>query len=435
MNYFFRVLAVTLISLSGFAAEIYNPIQGLDLHETAENIISADGVIWSQQLKDDFALLRVKVFPHNSKYNSPHSKDSTIDRLLVSSKGQCKVFQADKPTSEGGITRNQLIASGNKFPLTVAELKQAIWIECDAPIEITRPDFTGSPISYNGVLFVKPVAGTYLTAVNVLPFEEYLKGVVPSEMPAGWSIEALRAQAIAARTYAYYELGFNVAASDQNIIYEASGAQIDDTVTYQAYMGLKNAAASTNKAIEDTSGMVMTYNQKVVKAYFHADSGGFTENAENVWGVFHPYIIGKKEVYPAGSIPGESWSFITSISDVELKLRNAGMIASDEILSDFSVDESDLYPSTRPKRVYLKVNDKVVKEVSAVDFSFAMKIKSAWIRTAPVAGQKGKYQISGRGFGHGAGMNQWGAKVMVDKLKMSYQDVLKFYYTEVTIQK
>jgi len=399
------------------------------------NVINEEPSLeWTLNLKNKFRYVRVKVFPHNSLYNAPLRRDVITNKLTISSLGVCHVFKSKSTTSEHGITRNQLWKSGTSFEFNTENLTQPVWIECAQPIEIKRPDYPASPVRYAGVLFIKKVEVTtpYITAVNVLHFEQYLKGVVPSEMPASWPAEALKAQAIAARTYAYYELGMNVASQDKNLLIEKSGAQIDDTVTYQAYHGLKNNTTATDQAVDVTSGLIMTYNNKIIKAYFHADSGGHTENAENVWGIFHPYIIGKPEIYSEDAVPGSKWSYVIKLKKLEEKLIAAGILVTGEELDSLNIDINNLYPSTRPKYVELKLTNGVIKKITAVEYSFATGIKSPWIQfTASTEPQS--IVISGRGFGHGAGMNQWGARVMIEKFMKKYDEVLKFYYTDITI--
>lgn len=390
---------------------------------------------WSQDLLNVYATIRVKVFPHNAKYNAPHNKDTTINKVKLSSAGNCNMYKADVPTSEGGITKTTLLQTGKSFDLTLTNLKEAIWLECEDAIAVTRPDFAQTPTRYLGVLFAKPVDttnGKYITLVNVLKFEDYLRGVVPSEMPASWALEALKAQAIAARSYAFYELASKVSLLDSNIQEERSGAQFDDTVTYQAYKGLNNTTAATDKAIKETSGQVMIHEGKVVKAYFSADSGGHTENAENVWGKYLPYIIGKPEPYPDGSIPGTTWTYSPSFQEMQDKLVATNFLTEQQRLSNVRINKDDYYPSTRPSHVELVLQDGSVKRILAVDFSFAMRIKSPWIKISTNLTNR-TATFNGRGYGHGAGMNQWGAKVMVDKLNYNHNGILKFYYTGIDI--
>lgn len=426
------LILVLFCSVSGFADEIFNPIQIESYLESAAVLSEPE---WTAQLKEKFFKVRIKIFPHNSKYNAPQGRDTVINKLTISSPGDCTVYKSEHPTSENEMTRNIVLKTGKKFELTTDSLPAPIWIECSQAIEVKRPDFPNAPISYAGTLFVKTVKGAspYLTVVNVLPFEQYLKGVVPSEMPASWSAEALKAQAIAARTYAYYELGTEVSSLDQNIISEQSGAQIDDTVTYQAYLGLKNNTPATDNAIDQTTGQVMTYNNKVIKAYFSADSGGHTEDSANVWGDVRPYIIGKPEIYPDGSVPGTSWNYTATLANLSQKLIAANFLNADDKLESLFIDRNDLYPSTRPKFVELKLTSGITKKILAVDYAFAARIKSPWINFTAAADAKSIVTI-GKGFGHGAGMSQWGARAMVDKMKKRHDEILRFYYTNIQIQ-
>lgn len=391
---------------------------------------------WSPDLYKQYENVHVKIFPHHNKYNAPHGADTTINKVTVSSAGDCTAYKADKPTSAGGITRSEVLMTAKSFNLNVSTLKNAMWIECTAPIQVTRIDYPKKPTRYKGVIFVKPIKigdkPAYLNLINVLPFEEYLKGVIPSEMPASWAPEALRVQAIAARSYAMYELSAKVYLNDPNIVAENAGAQLDDTVTYQAYVGLNNTTAATDKAANDTLGQIMVHQGKVVKAYFSADSGGHTENAENVWGKHYPYIIGKPEIYPRGLIPGESWTYSPSFDEIQTKMSANDILGANETLVNLRIDQDDLYPSTRPIHVTLVLAGGKEKKVLAVDFAFAMRIKSPWIRITTNTRTK-VATFNGRGFGHGAGMNQWGAKILVERFNMTYLDILKFYYTGIEI--
>lgn len=417
--------------------EVFNPIQK-DLFQSffSEDSASTELVLpsWNEDFKAKFNTIRVKVFPHNSQYNAPHGRDTVTDRFTVATSGVCRVYKSDSESSNSEFKRDNQVATFTNFEFTVAKLNFPVWIECNQPFEIIRSDFPTKKVNYSGVLFIKKVnhETPYLTAVNVLPFEQYLKGVVPSEMPASWAVEALKAQAIAARTYAYYELGTHVADSDKNIQIEQSGAQIDDTVTYQAYLGLKNAAASTNKAVDETSGMVMLYDKKIIKSFFHADSGGYTENAENVWGVFHPYIIAKPEIYSADSIPGTSWSFVANIKDIETKLIGAAILKEGEELVNLTVEAGDVFPSGRPQFITLTLKNEITKKITAVNYSFIMGLKSQWLRFSAGA-TPDKVQVNGLGFGHGAGMNQWGARHMIEKMNKKFDEVLNFYYSNIEI--
>lgn len=130
---------------------------------------------------------------------------------------------------------------------------------------------------YRGIIIIQNKNGK-LTVINNVPLEDYIKGVVPSEMPSSWAFEAHKAQAIAARSYALANLGKRA----------KLGYDLKDTPEDQAYNGASAETASTNSAVDDTKGIVLTYNMKVITAYYSASAGGQT-NANN-WGTTLPYL-------------------------------------------------------------------------------------------------------------------------------------------------
>lgn len=132
---------------------------------------------------------------------------------------------------------------------------------------------------YRGEFVLKIVNGN-LVVINNLSLEDYLRGVVPSEMPSKWNIEAHKAQAIAARSYAIANLGKRA----------ARGYDLKDTPEDQAYGGATSETARTNKACLDTYGIVITYDKKVIPAYYSASAGGHTINSGDAWVKNLPYI-------------------------------------------------------------------------------------------------------------------------------------------------
>ena len=127
---------------------------------------------------------------------------------------------------------------------------------------------------YHGKLMVKNVGGK-LTVINDIDLENYLKGVVPSEMPASWEFEALKAQAIAARSFALANLGKQAKYGyDLKDNTEDGGASAETNIT--------------NKAVDETHGLVLTYDMKIISAYYSASAGGMTSSS--VWGGYAPYL-------------------------------------------------------------------------------------------------------------------------------------------------
>lgn len=146
---------------------------------------------------------------------------------------------------------------------------------------VLRPDTNGYVSTkgkwYHGKLMVKNINGK-LTVINDVDLENYLKGVVPSEMPASWEYEALKAQAIAARSFALANLGKQA----------KNGYDLKDNTEDQAYGGASAETNKTNKAVDETHGLVLTYDMKIISAYYSASAGGMT--SASVWGGYAPYL-------------------------------------------------------------------------------------------------------------------------------------------------
>ena len=132
---------------------------------------------------------------------------------------------------------------------------------------------------YRGYMIVYNRGG-FLTVINNVNIEDYIKGVVPSEMPSSWCFEAHKAQAIAARSYALANLGKRA----------SSGFDLKDTPEDQAYGGASAEAQQTNRAVTDTNGIVLIYNLKIIPAYYSASAGGQTSSSSDVWMRNLPYL-------------------------------------------------------------------------------------------------------------------------------------------------
>ncbi len=130
---------------------------------------------------------------------------------------------------------------------------------------------------YRGKFLIKLVNGK-LTVINDVSLEDYIRGVVPSEMPSSWELEALKAQAIAARSYALANLGKQA----------KYGYDLKDNTEDQAYNGAGAETDKTNRAVDETAGLVLTYDMKIISAYYSASAGGMTNT--NAWGSNLPYL-------------------------------------------------------------------------------------------------------------------------------------------------
>jgi len=326
-----------------------------------------------------------------------------------------------------------------------------------------------------------------VVVVNELPINEYLYGVVPREMSNSWPLEALKAQAIAARTY-------TVANYSKHVV---EGFNMLDTTSDQVYGGFNSEGANATAAVQQTSGKILLYDGQPISAVYHSTSGGHTEDNDNVWSSTPcAYLRGKDDPYSTKRGLA-NWTYTTSIDDVKNKLIQAG-----QQIGPISSIKLDKYHSGRVETVIVSdINgNTITKSGTAFGQMFNPGFKtdsnggSNNIRfmsrffdvkmdqvSNPVfsvlngAGQKASaagaslYGISddgdagilnpggsdfyavdasgasilnkaaagtvvfpGHGWGHGVGMSQWGAYEMADQGK-SYEDILTFYYTGVEI--
>ena len=176
---------------------------------------------------------------------------------------------------------------------------------------------------YRGSLRIRP-QGEALQAVNLVGLETYLASVVGSEMPASWPLEALRAQAVAARTYALRALR------------PSSGRAYDlkATVASQVYLGVEAETASTQAAVAGTRGLVLTYGDGLIEAVFHSSAGGTTENSGELWAQQLPYLVSVADF--DNESPVRDWRLPLGDELVRKGLPEIGSLERIEVLSTSS---------------------------------------------------------------------------------------------------
>jgi stage II sporulation protein D len=249
-----------------------------------------------------------------------------------------------------------------------------------------------------------------LQLINVLPLEEYLVGVVGAEMPRSFPEEALKAQAVAARTYA---LKKKLEAFDQPF-------HLGNGVLHQVYRGLSQRDEAVRSAIDQTRGEILTYDLEPIEAYFHASCGGRTESGLAALSRDLPYL--QSVDCPCGKLAASHWEL--SLPGGEVRTLFGGKEAGSlRVLA-----RSD---TGRVRTLSLGPG----RDVDAVDFRQRLgyqRLKSLWFELNASDGREA-VRITGRGFGHGAGMCQWGAKTYADR-GWSYRQILFHYYPGVEIQ-
>ena len=262
-----------------------------------------------------------------------------------------------------------------------------------------------------------------ILVINVLGVEKYLNSVVGSEMPHKWHIEALKAQAIASRTYALKKTN--------NGLYD-----IDSTQTNQVYNGLESSTFKTRRAVRETRSLVITYKNKLINALFHSSSGGMTENSEAVWSDPYPYLVTVKDFDQKN--PKIRWNKEVSKSELKEIFPIIGGIQQIEVLN---ITETGRIKNLKITGTF---GDKVI---TGKEFRSKLGLKSTLFRPTISEDFYDKKDlnnqsniqfhpyltISGMGAGHGVGMSQWGARYMADKGYKANQ-ILKYFYKGVNIK-
>jgi stage II sporulation protein D len=357
---------------------------------------------------------------------------------------------------------------------------------------------------FRGLIGFKIIENSKLISINYVDLENYLYGVVPNEISASWGMESLKAQAVAARTYA-------VANINPNASY---GYDMDDNQNSQVYRGFISEKEATTNAVNETRGEMIYYNDKLIQAFYHSTSGGSTENSGNVWFENLPYLVGVEDAFSdrSGS-PYNQWQKSYQKNEIIKKLKDDGHNVSELYSIEITkVSENNrviecIFSTDIGELVYKKENARLLLGLMSSwftiengsvfyftnEYTFDNKDDSEETKTVPSRGGimdsitdknttseediktesnlgsggiTGKYLITnsgtnkanldkvavisakgvsvletsssdynfqGRGWGHGIGMSQYGAKQMAAE-GFTYNEILEHYYTGVTIK-
>lgn len=224
--------------------------------------------------------------------------------VYVQNSSRSEVESASKKSAERISSFNGIcLSEGGENLLMVSN-------DVDYGFSGTDDTFTINGKQYRGCLRFA-VNGTVMTAVNVVDLEEYLYGVIPAEMPASYGEEALKAQTLAARTYAMTKLN----------AHKSSGYELCDTINCQVYKGYSGENSKTNAIVDETEGEIICYNGTPIEAVFSASTGGYTENSENVWNSVVPYLRAVPEV---GEYGNNTWTKTLTLSQLDSLLSAKG---------------------------------------------------------------------------------------------------------------
>lgn len=252
-----------------------------------------------------------------------------------------------------------------------------------------------------------------LTAVNALHIEEYVRGVINKEIMPGWHIEAKKAQAVLARTYAVHKKVMR----PRNALYD-----LDPTVLDQVYGGLDKEDMTANQAVAETRGEILSYNDLPAEIYFHSTCGGRTASAKEVWGKEVPYLVPVKCDHCKNSSLYR-WTRILDADEVSKKLAAAGYAVG--TLKKVRVEKGDLRVAA------VIVNG---RRIEVNQFRKAVGYTTVYSNDFSVTLSGGKLALAGKGFGHGVGACQYGMAGMAQAGK-NWREILRHYLPGAEIRK
>jgi len=410
---------------------------------------------------------------------------SITEQLIMYSDNGFKLYDRDDKVSElSQISDNSIVISPNingNLDILSPDNEVITTIPGDGSIII------GSADDYNSIVQLeKNKYRDYITflikqntieIINHIDIEHYLYGVVPKEIPANSHLEALKAQSLVARSFAYANINNH----------SKDGYNLCDTTHCQVYGAYDNEHPATNQAVIQTYGEYVTYDGKIISTPYHSSSGGYTEDSSKVWIQSLPYLVPVEDVFSNNS-PNSTWSFKIPVEEVKSKLNNAGIYVGElldlEILetskanrvtslkvvgsSSNSILKGDqlrtILGTTIMKSTWFNINKEGGKSntrVYAIDGNGRSSVEIDLSKAIIIDGKNEKsvsrsvvsraisndrtstigstftteatsFVFNGRGFGHGVGMSQYGAMEMA-KQGYNYDDIIKHYYKGVNI--
>ncbi len=254
-----------------------------------------------------------------------YASSNSVSSFTISSESGMEVGTID---SKGAFHKIQDIASGKSITIKKGSGTNSVNVEGIGDVgdsshylRILPKSTSGVPLlkvndtRYRGAIEVRRYSSSDMTVINEVTMQEYLYGVVPREIGGNSPKEAVKAQAIIARTFAAKnynrrtDLGFN----------------LTDTVSDQAYGGYSWENSNSNRAVDETDGMVAVYNGELIGGYYFSTSGGYTESSVNVWGGEFDYLSAVPDPYEPTDLSKTTWTVTFTASDIEKKLAEKGI--------------------------------------------------------------------------------------------------------------
>jgi len=307
------------------------------------------------------------------------------------------------------------------LPATVKQLNDGLQLEGKL---YKRLSFSASSVvyvnnkPYRGLAELS-VADKGILVVNQLPLEEYLVGLINCEISSAWPIEAVKAQAIIARTYA-----LNRRKGRMDLPYHLESSVID-----QVYEGSLIEDSRAQRAVLETKGEVLTFGGAIIQAFYHSSCGGRTEASENIWGTSLPYLKGVTCQYCLTSPNATAWEYRLSLKELEERLQAAGH----KVSGLYDIKPGAFNSQGRLKQVLLLAS-KGSSSISGEQFRKAVGYGVMKSTRFTLKNIKNEISFSGSGNGHGVGLCQWGAKQRALD-GFSAGEILSYYYPGTELKK
>jgi len=315
-----------------------------------------------------------------------------------------KIFAGGKKISSSG--KVQIEIRNDKLWAKEKKLGDSVKITAQSPIAVNGR-------IYRGGIWIKKAQADFLI-INQLPIEDYLAGVVKNEMNSKWSLEALKAQTVLARSYALGKVN-QPRAKDYDLV-----ATVED----QVYSGVSAEDSQAWQAINQTKGEVLFYQKELAQVFYHSCCGGKTESAQSAWGgAGKPYLKSVDCAY-CQECPYYFWRYpeqgVLTPEEIANQLGYLG-----ESVEELKIVESS--PSQRVLKIQVRFKSGYEAVITGNDFRIRLgrdKIKSTLFK---IEKSSEGFVLFGSGSGHGVGLCQWGAKGMAEQGK-SYKEILEFYF-------
>ena len=338
------------------------------------------------------------------------------DRLVLGSAAKLDVVTQQGRTvyrSQGPVTLQAGL--GDILVQQQSSHSRTLRITSTTPIKVAQKSVrcggqqAASPGLYRGALQVSLKGGSLLV-VNQVDVEAYLYGVVPAEAPSSWPQEALKAQAIAARTYALYQ-------SQHRRKWQFD---VVDNHGDQVYKGVPCEAETATRAVKATRGRVLVHQDRPILAMYTSNTGWHSAHAEHIFSQRLPYLVGVKDPY-SPTQPMGHWRRTYKAVEVRNKLADLVRGRVDAIED---IHPEEVTPSGRIKKVLLVHADHNRVLRTRTTLKRALGLPDILMG---ITRQGDSLVFEGGGFGHGVGLSQWGAKAMAEQGK-NVKDILQFYY-------